>query len=89
MPGIARKGQDKAKGAIVGPSASTVKADGKFVALIGDNVASHGKAPHAKPTLVSNGASKVLVDGKVPAKQGTVATCGHTVVPGSSSVIVP
>ena len=89
MPGIARKGQDKARGVIVGPSASTVKADGKFVALLGDRIASHGKAPHSKPTLQSNGASKILVDGKVPAKQGSTATCGHSVAPGSSEVIVP
>lgn len=89
MPGIARKGVDKAKGIILGPSAKTVFADGKPVALIGDNVAPHGKSPHKKSTLISNGAKKCLVEYKVPAKQGTVATCKHPVSPGSPTVKVP
>jgi uncharacterized Zn-binding protein involved in type VI secretion len=89
MPGIARKGSDNARGTITGPSSSTVYADGKPVALLGDIVAGHGKAPHSNPKLVSNGAQKVLVDGKIPAKKGTQASCGHSVTPGSSTVIVP
>jgi uncharacterized Zn-binding protein involved in type VI secretion len=89
VPGIARKGSDYAKGVIVGPSAKTVFANGKPVALIGDTVAPHGKAPHTKPALVSNGASKCLVEGQIPAKQGTSASCGHTVTPGSPNVKVP
>jgi uncharacterized Zn-binding protein involved in type VI secretion len=88
MPGIARKGTDNARGVIVGPSSSTVFADGKPVSLIGDQVAAHGKAPHSNPKIVGNGAKKVLVDGKIPAKQGSTASCGHSVVPGSSTVIV-
>lgn len=89
MKGIARRGKDAAGGIILGPSSSTVKADGFFVSLIGDKVASHGKAPHTPPpTLVSNGAQKLMIDNKVPSKQGTVATCGHTVTPGSGTVKV-
>ena len=89
MPGIARKGKDKAQGSIVGPSASTVYADGVPVALMGDKVAPHGKSPHSSPTLTSNPANKVLADGKKPAKAGIVASCKHTVSPGSPTVIVP
>lgn len=89
MPGIARKGKDKAQGSITGPSATTVYADGVPVALMGDTVAQHGKSPHTNPTLTSNPAQKVLADGKKPAKAGTMASCKHSVTPGSSTVIVP
>jgi len=86
MAKIARVKTDKAKGVILGPGASTVFADNKKVSLLGDRVAPHGKAPHTAPTLVSNGASTVLADGGIPAKQGTTATCGHTVQGGSPTV---
>jgi uncharacterized Zn-binding protein involved in type VI secretion len=68
----------------MGPGASTVFADNKKVSLIGDKVAPHGKAPHIAPTLVSAGAGTVLADGGIPAKEGTTATCGHTVKSGST-----
>lgn len=89
MPGIARVKTDAARGVILGPGSSTVKADGKTVSLLGDAVAPHGKAPHTSPTLVSNGAKTVFVDGKIPSKQGTIASCGHNVSSGSPTVIVP
>lgn len=90
MPGIARvNSQDVAGAVIVGPGSRTVMADYKVVSLIGDKVAGHGPGPHAGPILVSNGAQKILIDGIVPAKQGTLASCGHPVTPGSSTVIVP
>ena len=88
MPGIARVRQDAAKGVILGPGASTVFADGKNVALIGDKVQPHGKAPHSAPTLSTNGSPTVRADGGIPAKQGTVATCGHNVAKASSTVFV-
>lgn len=88
MPNIARVQADKAMGVILGKGASTVFADGKKVSLIGDKVAPHGKAPHTSPTLVSGGASTVLADGGIPAMLGTGATCGHTVAPGSPTVMV-
>lgn len=88
MPGIARVKTDVARGVITGPGAATVFADNKKVSLIGDKVAGHGKAPHTSPTLVSNGASTVLADGGIPAMQGTVASCGHTITNASSTVFV-
>jgi len=88
MADIARVKTDTAKGIILGPGASTVFADGKKVSLIGDKVAAHGKSPHTAPTLVSAGASTVLADGGIPAMKGTVATCGHSVSSGSSTVKV-
>ena len=84
MAKIARVKADTAKGIIMGPGAGTVFADGKKVSLIGDKVAPHGKAPHIAPTLVSAGANTVLADGGIPAKEGTVATCGHSVKSSST-----
>ena len=55
---------------------------------MGDKVAPHGKAPHTAPTLVSAGANTVLADGGIPAMKGTVASCGHSVSSGSSTVKV-
>ena len=89
MPGIGRVRTDAAKGVILGPGAPTVFADSKTVSLIGDAVAPHGEAPHSSPILVSNGAQTVFADGGVPSKQGTVASCGHSVSSGSPTVIVP
>jgi uncharacterized Zn-binding protein involved in type VI secretion len=88
MPGIARVKQDSAKGVILGPGAGTVFADGKHVALIGDKVAPHGKAPHTSSVLVSNGSPTVKADGGIPAKLNTVASCGHKVSKASSTVFV-
>lgn len=88
MPGIARVRTDTAKGVILGPGAPTVFADNKTVSLIGDKVAPHGKSPHTSPTLVTNGASTVLADGGIPAMQGTVASCTHTVTSASNTVFV-
>ena len=79
---------DYAGAAIVGPSSTTVVVDNKPVALLGDSVSGHGEAPHVGATLVGPGAQKLLVDSQVPAKAGTLATCGHSVTPGSSTVIV-
>jgi len=88
MPGIGRVGTDKAKGVIKGPGASTVFADGKKVSLDGDEVTSHGKAPHAKATIISELASTVMADGKKPVMKGSIASCKHTVIPGSDTVFV-
>ena len=88
MADVARVKTDTAKALILGPGASTVFADGKNVSLLGDKVTPHGKAPHTAPTLVSAGANTVLADGGIPAMKGTVASCGHSVSSGSSTVKV-
>ena len=89
MPGIARVSTDAAKGVITGPGSSTVKADGKFVSFENDRVAGHGDAPHSAPSLTSNYSNTVFAENKKVCKQGTVATCGHAVSPGSGTVKVP
>tara|TARA_B100001105_G_C22291846_1_gene399887 strand:+ start:461 stop:730 length:270 start_codon:yes stop_codon:yes gene_type:complete len=88
MAGIGRVKTDNAQGVVTGPGASTVFADNKKVSLEKDGVAGHGKAPHSAPTLDSNFSSTVFADGKKVTKKGTVATCGHTLTPGSSTVEV-
>lgn len=88
MPKIARVKKDTAKGIIQGPGSSSLIVDNQLVSLLGDTVAAHGKAPHSKPVLASNGAEDILVDGKIPSKTGTIATCRHEVDTGSNSVIV-
>ena len=89
MPGIARVSTDTAQGIITGPGSSTVKADGKRVSLENDKIAGHGDAPHSAPTLTSNYSATVFADNKMVCKQGTIATCGHAVSPGSGTVKVP
>jgi len=88
MADCARVKADAAKGIIIGPGAPTVFADGKNVSLIGDSVAPHGKAPHTSSVLVSNGSPTVKADGGIVAKQGTTASCGHSVTSGSPTVKV-
>lgn len=88
MPKIARVSTDVARGVIQGPGSSSVFVDGYHVSLLDDTVAAHGKAPHNKPVLKTNGADDIRIDGKIPSKTGTVATCNHEVSSGSDSVIV-
>ena len=76
MPAITRVGSNQAGGVIVGPGASTVKAEGARVTLKGDSIAAHGKPPHAAPVMV--GASEtVFAEGKPVCREGDAATCGH------------
>ena len=84
MPAITRVGSNQAGGVIVGPGASTVKAEGARVSLKGDNIAAHGKAPHNAPTMV--GASgTVFANGKPVVRAGDAASCQHT-ANGASTV---
>ena len=89
MARIARVSTDTAQGVITGPGSSTVRADGKKVSIERDRVAGHGDSPHSAPSLTSNYSNSVFADVKKVAKSGTVATCGHTVSPGSGTVEVP
>ena len=80
MPGITRK-DDIAGGAITNTQ-STVKADGKYVIVQGDPVATHG--PHVNPTMADH-SSKVRAAGKWVCRAGDKASCGHA-ANGSSDV---
>ena len=76
MPAISRIGKNQAGGVIVGPGASTVKAEGARVTLKGDSIAAHGKAPHNSPTMVG-ASSTVFTEGKLVCRAGDSATCMH------------
>lgn len=89
MAGIGRKNLDKAGGVIVEPCAKTVFANYQPVSLDGDLCAPHGIPPHTRPRVVSNLSPTVIAEGLNVVKEGSVATCGHTVIPGSPDVIVP
>jgi uncharacterized Zn-binding protein involved in type VI secretion len=89
MPAIARvRSIDTAGGVILGPGAPTVYSDFKVVSVITDRVAPHGPGEHGSPILISNGSPSVRAEFKIVAKKGTLASCGHPVIPGSSTVFV-
>lgn len=77
MPGIARVGVDTAGGTIIGGGQSTVFCNGSVVAVIGDRVQGHGKAPHSSPTMVE-GSSTVFAGGIGVCRAGDSASCGHS-----------
>jgi len=91
MPGIARLRfiDNVGGGLIIGPGSISMRVDGAPVAFVGDMAASHGSNRHAVPKLIMVGAAVTMrVDGRIPAMRGTLATCGHPVIPGSSSMII-
>lgn len=89
MPGACRTTQDKyLTGVIIGPGAPTVLVNGKPVSVEGDQIASHGSAPHAKATVVK-GSTTVRAMSKGITLQGvSPATCAHVPSTGSLNVQV-
>lgn len=86
MPGIARDaGKDVPGGPIIRGSPN-VFANGLPVARIGDNVAGHGKGPHAAPVMIT-GSFNVLTNFIPTCRAGDIAICGHP-TSGSSDVFV-
>lgn len=84
-----RVGTDMAGGGIIiGPGAPTVMVEGAPISTVGDGIATHGEAPHTSgSSLIASGSSTVLALGKfVSIAPGTVS-CGHTLSPGSFTVI--
>jgi len=63
-------------------SSSDFYINGKKVVLNGDQVKSHGLAPHNAATMTAS-TSNFLVNGKGVVKSGDTASCGHI---ASSSV---
>lgn len=80
MPGITRK-DDTAGGAITNTQ-TKVRANSKFVIVVGDPVATHGA--HVNPTMADK-STKVKAGGKFVCRAGDTATCGHA-ANGSSNV---
>lgn len=75
-------------GLIIGPGAPSVMVNGVPISTVGDGIATHGEAPHTSgSSLITLGSGTVLAEGKfVSIAPGTVS-CGHTLSPGSSTVI--
>ena len=84
MPGLARVGVDTAGGVIQGGGQSTVFCNGSLVAVIGDAVAGHGRAPHSSPVMVE-GSSTVFAEGIGVCRTGDAASCGHEATGSSDS----
>ena len=82
MTGIARVGVDTAGGIILGDGQSTVYCNGSLIAVIGDRVTGHGRAPHSSPVMVQ-GSSTVFAGGIGVCREGDQASCGHSAT-GSS-----
>ena len=75
-------------GVIIGPGAPTVMVNGAIVSTVGDSIATHGEAPHTSgSSIISSGSSTVFAMGKPVAIAPGVVSCGHTLSPGSFTVI--
>ena len=70
-------------GPISGPSAATVLAGGKMVAVIGDNCTCFGP-----PDIIVQGEASVLVEGKQVATKGSMTAHGGIITEGNSTVLV-
>lgn len=75
-------------GLIVGPGAPTVIVENTPISTIGDGIATHGEAPHTSgSSLVTLGSTTVKAENKFVSIAPGVVSCGHTLSPGSTTVI--
>lgn len=86
MPGVGIQGQSTAGGAITS-SQSSFTVGGQAVLVSGSSIANHGDRPHRNAT-VSSGSGWMSWNGVPVAREGDSATCGHTVVNGSSTFVI-
>jgi uncharacterized Zn-binding protein involved in type VI secretion len=92
MPGIARNGDPNEEGGTVVSGASTVLVNGQLVGQIGNTMTSH--APYGPPhppheaATITDGSATVIADGVAVAWVGSGNSCGHSLVSGSTDVIV-
>jgi uncharacterized Zn-binding protein involved in type VI secretion len=85
MPGIARVNQDSAGGLITGNLAPTVFVNGQPIAVKSAAVQPHGLGSHAGSVL--DGSSFVVFANGIPiCRVGDLASCGHAISSGSSTV---
>ena len=89
MPAIARHDDTNEEGGTIVSGASTVVVNGQLVAQVGNLVEPHypGGIPHETATI-TDGSSTVVADGVAVAFVGSGNSCGHSIVAGSSDVIV-
>ena len=77
MTGVSRLYIDSAGGLLISGSNSTVHANRLPIAVLGTNVAGHGKSPHSGPSMITS-SSRVFAQGIGVCRQGDSASCGHT-----------
>lgn len=83
--GAGRVNRDFAGGPIVGVRARSVFIDGQNAACRLASIVPHGKPPHSGAVMV--GASSTVFCERIPlCRSGDIASCGHSLTPGSSTV---
>lgn len=93
MAGISRQGDANQAGGKIMKGASTVFVNGKPVGLHVSQITSH--APWGRPhppheaAVTTSACESVIVEGSQVLKIGSGNSCGHSIVEGSSDVIVP
>lgn len=85
MPGAGRVGRDFAGGPVIGVRAPSVFIEGSNAACRLASVLPHGKPPHSGAVMVG-ASSTVFCEGKALCRSGDIASCGHSLSPGSSTV---
>lgn len=83
----AKVGVSLAGGIIIGPGATTVLVEGTPLSTVGDDVTSHGVGAHAA-ALTASGSTTVLAEAEPACRQGDLATCGHAITNGATTVLI-
>ena len=92
MPAIARPGDPNEEGGTIISGATTVKVNGQLVGQVGNTMTSH--APYGPPhppheaATITDGSTSVKADGVFVAFKGSGNSCGHSIIVGSTDVIV-
>lgn len=82
---------NNAGGAVVGPGAPTVLANGIPVSLLGDRVSAHAPCPDVPShcgAVVAQGSGTVFAESQSVSFVGATESCGHSRATGSPSVLV-
>jgi uncharacterized Zn-binding protein involved in type VI secretion len=84
-----RLGIDMAGGGLImGPGAPSVIVNNAPISTINDGIATHGEAPHTSgSSLITTGSGTVKAENKFVSIAPGVVSCGHTLAPGSTTVI--
>lgn len=85
MPGVSLQGHaDDGGGQVVSGTSSTVKVNGKPVALAGAQNTPHDDLH--EPSTLLGGSSTVCIEGRAVIRIGDQYACGHSVIEGSGDV---
>jgi uncharacterized Zn-binding protein involved in type VI secretion len=93
MPNLSRKGDKNSAGGKLMRGSSTVICDGLPVALHVSQVTPHSpfgkRHPPHKASVTVDGSPTVICDGVPVVRVGSQTSCGHKIVQGCGTVIVP